>query len=129
MNSDVAIRVSERKSPTAHRPPLSSVLSALATLYGLTLRQYLHGKRWIVVGALFLLPVALAIFARMTAHQVPGIALEFLLVFMFIPQAILPLIALLYASGMVQDEIEEQTITYLLIRPLPKWTLYCAKLL
>ena len=29
----------------------------------------------------------------------------------------------------MQDEQEEQTITYLLVRPLPKWALYVAKLL
>jgi len=48
---------------------------------------------------------------------------------MFIPQALLPLVALLYASGMIQDEQEEQTLTYLLIRPIPKWALYTFKLL
>ena len=54
---------------------------------------------------------------------------EFFLVFNLIPQALLPLTALVYASGMIQDEIEEQTITYLLIRPLPRWMIYIAKLL
>src|SRR5262249_44106047 len=44
-------------------------------------------------------------------------------------QALVPLTALLYASGMIQDEIEEQTLTYLLIRPLPKWSIYLTKLL
>ena len=104
-------------------------LTALWALYVLTLRQFLHGKRWIVVAVLFLLPAALALLIRSTARDVPSIALEFLLIFMFIPQAILPLVALLYASGMIQDEQEEQTITYLLIRPLPKWALCLVKLL
>jgi ABC-2 type transport system permease protein len=48
---------------------------------------------------------------------------------MFIPQLLLPIAGLLYASGIIQDEQEEQTITYLLIRPLPKWSIYIAKLL
>jgi ABC-2 type transport system permease protein len=48
---------------------------------------------------------------------------------MFIPQALLPLVALLYASGVIQDELEEQTITYLLIRPIPRWALYIVKML
>jgi ABC-2 type transport system permease protein len=48
---------------------------------------------------------------------------------MFIPQALLPLVALLYASGVIQDEQEEQTLTYLLIRPLSKWMIYIVKLL
>ena len=55
--------------------------------------------------------------------------IEFIFAFTFIPQALLPLVALLYASGVIQDELEEQTITYLLIRPIPKWALYIVKML
>src|SRR5271169_50179 len=104
-------------------------LTALWTLYVLTVRQHMHGKRWIVMGVLFLLPAGLAILVRITSPSVPSIWLEFLFAFMFIPQALLPLVALLYASGMIRDEQEEQTITYLLIRPISKWALYCVKLL
>jgi ABC-2 type transport system permease protein len=103
--------------------------TALWTLYVLTLRQHQHGKRWMVIGILMLLPACLALVMRGTAHNVPSIALEFILAFMFIPQALLPLAALIYASGMIQDEQEEQTITYLLVRPIPKWALYTVKLL
>jgi len=102
---------------------------ALLSLYVLTLRQYSHGKRWMVVTGLFSLPSVLAIIVRSTTTEFPPLALEFLLIFMFIPQAILPLVALLYASSMIQDELEDQTITYLLIRPLPKFALYFVKLL
>ena len=56
-------------------------------------------------------------------------SLEFTLAMMFIPQALLPIVALLYASGIIQDEQEEQTITYLLLRPIPKWAIYSLKLL
>jgi ABC-2 type transport system permease protein len=55
--------------------------------------------------------------------------LEFALVFTLIPHTLLPLTALLFASGMIQDELEDQTLTYLLVRPLPKWTIYLVKLL
>jgi len=103
--------------------------SALWTLYTLTLRQHIHGRRWMVMAALMLLPTGLAILVRSEAHNVPPLALEFILAFMFIPQALLPLVALIYATGMIQDEQEEQTITYLLIRPIPKWALYTVKLL
>jgi ABC-2 type transport system permease protein len=101
----------------------------LWALYQLTLQQYLHGRRWIVIGALFTLPAALSILLRATASKVPPVGLEFILVFMLLPQAILPIVALLYGSAMIQDEQEEQTITYLLVRPLPKWALYVIKLL
>jgi ABC-2 type transport system permease protein len=104
-------------------------LIVLWTLYTLTLRQHLHGKRWMVMGVLFLLPAGLAVLLRAIDPNVPRIVLEFLFAFMLIPQALLPLLALLYSSGMIQDEQEEQTITYLLIRPLPRWALYVVKLL
>ena len=70
----------------------------------------------------------LAILIRATARHPSSILIEFFVAFMLIPLAMLPLIALLYASGMIQDEQEEQTITYLLVRPIPKWALYCTKL-
>src|SRR5581483_7889528 len=95
-------------------------LRALWTLYTLTLRQHMRGKRWIVMTLLFLIPAGLAILARVTNPDAPMIFIEFTLAFMFIPQALLPLIALLYSSGVIQDELEEQTITYLLIRPIPR---------
>src|ERR1700733_7665696 len=99
-------------------------IRALTTLILLTLRQYMHGKRWVVMGFLFLLPAGLAILIRATRSTIPSEALEFLIVYMLIPQALLPLVALVYSSGMLQDEQEEQTITYLLIRPMPKWAIY-----
>jgi ABC-2 type transport system permease protein len=78
---------------------------------------------------LFLLPAGLATLLRATGANVPGLFLEFLLLWILIPQALLPLVALLYASGIIQDEQEDQTITYLLVRPIPKWLLYAIKML
>ena len=94
----------------------------------LTLRQHLHGKRWMVLALLFLLPAGLAILVARDGADVPGRFLEFVLMWILIPQALLPLVALLYASGIIQDEQEEQTITYLLIRPIPKWLMYAVKM-
>jgi ABC-2 type transport system permease protein len=93
----------------------------------LTLRQHLHGRRWIVVALLFLLPAALAVLIRSAPPTIHRF-IEFVLVWILIPQALLPLVALLYASGIIQDEQEDQTITYLLIRPIPKWLLYWIKM-
>lgn len=117
------------KEHASYESPSASRFASLWMLYTLSLRQHLRGKRWLVVGLLFLLPAGMAILVRVTAHNVPPIALEFILAQMFIPQALLPFAALLYASGMVLDEQEEQTITYLLIRPISKWSLYVVKLL
>ena len=55
--------------------------------------------------------------------------LEFAIIFTIIPHVFVPLTALVYSSSMIHDELEEQTLTYLLIRPSPKWVIYLAKLL
>jgi ABC-2 type transport system permease protein len=44
------------------------------------------------------------------------------------PHALAPLTALLYSAGIIQDEIEEQTLTYLLMRSVPRWAIYVVKL-
>src|SRR5262245_19867728 len=127
--------VSEEVAPTpertAPRPRLASGPNptSLAALYVLTVRQHLHGRRWMVMAALFLLPAGLSILIRSTAPEFPAIAIEFVVAFMLIPQALLPLVALVYASGIIQDEQEEQTLTYLLVRPISRWALYLVKLL
>jgi ABC-2 type transport system permease protein len=129
--SETVARV-PRKPPCEKAPGRGSRgfgLATVAALYALTLRQHLHGKRWLVLGALLMLPALLAFVLRMTAPNVPAIVLEFALVFMFIPQALLPLVALLYGSGIIQDELEEQTFTYLLVRPIPKGAIYAIKVL
>jgi ABC-2 type transport system permease protein len=128
MNDSAAVEVRDRPRQAAPRRTGFNVVGLWA-LYLLTLRQHLHGKRWIVLTALFLTPALLAGLVRATASDAQGILLEFLLIFMFIPQALLPLVALLYGSGIIQDEQEEQTLTYLLMRPMSKWGVYQVKLL
>src|SRR5262245_65606726 len=122
-------RIAPAAAAARPRPSGRLNLVPLWALYVLTLRQHLHGRRWIVMAVLFLLPAGLAVLIRATAPDAPTAVIEFLLAFMFIPQALLPLVALVYATGIIQDEQEEQTITYLLIRPIPRWAIYLVKLL
>src|SRR5438067_8760955 len=83
----------------------------------------------LVVGLLYLLPCILAVVLRSLARPAPADALEFALVFTLLPHGLAPLTALLYAAGVVSDEVEEQTLTYLLLRSVPRWALYLTKLL
>ena len=106
-----------------------SGLSALAALFMLTVRQHTHGRRLLVLGVLYLLPCVLALILRNLARPAPGDALELALVFILLPHGLAPLTALLYAAGVVSDEVEEQTLTYLLLRSVPRWQLYLTKLL
>jgi ABC-2 type transport system permease protein len=107
--------------------PPGNRVAAWSELFWLTLRQHTHGRRLLVLVALLALPCVLAIILRSLSRPAPAEILEFALVFGLIPHALAPLTALLYAAGMVQDEVEGQTLTYLLLRPLPKWSLYLTK--
>ena len=109
----------------SNRPSLGS----LATVLRITIARQLRGKRiWLFVLA-FAAPAALALMIR--RHQAPYNAgeVERVLIFGLIPQAVLPLAALLFASSLIQDDVEEQTLTYFLIRPIPRWAIYLAKAL
>ncbi|HEY7426837.1 MAG TPA: ABC transporter permease subunit [Gemmataceae bacterium] len=101
---------------------------ALTALAVLTLRQNLRGRRLLVLSLLFLLPVVLAGVLKLVPFPPTPQELEFAFIFNLIPHALAPLTALMYAAGIVQDEVEEQTLTYLLLRPLPRWALYITKL-
>jgi ABC-2 type transport system permease protein len=111
------------------RRSLSSELSACAALFVLTLRQYTHGRRLLVLGLLFALPCVLAIVLRSLPQPAPADALEVALIFHLLPHGLAPFTALLMAAGMIQDEVEEQTLTYLLLRSIPRWALYVTKAL
>jgi ABC-2 type transport system permease protein len=102
--------------------------SALAALFVLALRQNLRGRRLLVLSLLFLLPVVLAGAIQFAPDAPLPNVLEFAFVLNLIPHALAPLTALLYAAGAIQDEVEEQTLTYLLLRPLPRWALYVTRL-
>lgn len=106
-------------------------LSAWLTLFRLSVEQFARGRRLLALAALFLLPTALALIARYYNPQFheDRADVEELILFYMIPQALVPLTALILASGMIRDEVEGQTLTYLWIRPLPRPSIYLAKLL
>ncbi len=105
--------------------------SAWLTLFRVSVSQFVRGKRLLVLALMFALPTVLALVTRYNGEDFTRHAKEAeqALVFYMLPQALVPLCALILASGMIRDEVEGQTITYLLIRPLPRPSIYLAKLL
>ncbi len=107
---------------------------AMAGLLVLALRQQFRGMRLVVLGLLFLLPGALAVIVCLTSPApFRGASraeiLQFALLFNLIPHALATLAALLCSGGIIRDEVEEQTLTYLLLRPLPRSAIYLVKLM
>jgi ABC-2 type transport system permease protein len=124
-----AIVLEKKAGESEVRRSIRGELSGLAVLFGLTLRQQMRGRRLLVLVVLFALPCILAIVLRSLQRPAPTDILEFALIYNLVPHALAPLTALLYAGGMIQDEVEEQTLTYLLVRPLPRPGVYVCKLL
>ena len=105
-------------------------LNALGALFVMTLRHYARGRRLLALALLFSLPAVLAAVVELASGVPPQPeALQFALLSNLIPHALAPLAALLYAAGIIQDEVEGQTLTYLLLRPLPRWAMYLTRLL
>jgi ABC-2 type transport system permease protein len=118
-------------STLANRPVVVSRRidpSAVVALFRMTVAQLVRGRRIVVLALLFSLPVVFALLAQRYSPRYDAEAIEGMLVFLLIPQTLIPLTALVFASGMIRDEIEEQTLTYLLIRPLPREAIYLVKL-
>ncbi len=108
--------------------PRRSLFHAIVSLFALTLRQELRGKRLLILSLTFLLPTVLIVTINITSKdQPPAGALLFGIVNNLIPHSLLPLTALLYSAGLVRDEVEERTLTYLLLRPIPRSMTYLVK--
>jgi ABC-2 type transport system permease protein len=104
-------------------------LAAILTVVRITVARQSRGSRLLVLALLFSLPIVIAILTRRYETPYRPVTVESVLIFGLIFSALVPLSALLFASGMVQDDVEEQTLTYFLIRPIPRWIVYLAKLL
>lgn len=102
--------------------------SAIVTLLSITAARQVRGRRLLMLGVLFALPLVFAVLAHRFQDPYQLEDVEAVVILGLIPNAFLPLAALLLAAGMVQDEVEEQTLTYLLIRPIPRWLIYLVKL-
>ena len=109
--------------PARRRVPFS----AIAALLNITAARQVRGRRLLILCVLFALPILFAVLAHRFEDPYQLEDVETVLIFGLIPNAFLPLAALLFSSGMVQDDVEEQTLTYLLIRPIPRWLIYLVK--
>jgi ABC-2 type transport system permease protein len=126
----------ERLSPARLRKPSlgEAALHGGWTLFVESFKRYLFSKRTLVLSLLFAMPSALILLARTLGRSdvVGGLnwihEVERAVILTFAPTALLSFAALLNAAGLIQDEIEEQTLTYLLLRPTPRWLIYIAKL-
>lgn len=121
------------ESEPTPRPSLP--LTALLALFRLSLHHLTRWWRLVALTTLFLLPMLLAVIPRVMeeARNRPFgreelFQVELMFAFFLVPHAVVPLACLLFGAGIINDEIEDQTLTYLLLRPIYRWVIYLIKL-
>ena len=112
-------------------------LGGLWTTFTLTLRGLLQWRRLALLIFLSIVPlIGVLVFRLLGVPRLKAIdvlpahlTMEFFTVLAYYSNVVAPLTILLLASGMIRDEQENQTLTYLFMCPIPRWALYLSKLL
>lgn len=112
-------------------------IRGLAFLVWLTLKRQATGKKAYVVGSLIVvLSLVAVLWARRNGVSADASTADFnravakwtsQVVLPVYVSFILPIVAVVYATGAFGDEREERTLVHLLIRPLARYRIYLAK--
>lgn len=103
----------------------------MLTIYKLSLTQMLRPKRLLILLFIAAVPVALSVVAAIfppNAEDLVSFRDDFLMGPIVI-SAVLPIITVVLATASLGHEIEDQTMTYLFLKPVPRWGIVLPKLL
>lgn len=104
-----------------------TLLRALAEAARYELLQVFRGRRALLFALFAGLPILLA-FANPGTDRLDQDDLVMVAYFLF-PGSTCMLLAIFYASPLLQSEIERKTFTYLCVRPVPRWQMLAGRLL
>jgi ABC-2 type transport system permease protein len=111
---------------------LGTYLRSMLLLARMHLVELLGSKRLLFAGLLALLPALLALvvgrFAPDRPQFGPGM-IHATATFMVLLQVVVPLGSLLVASGLIADEVEGRTITYLFTRSTPRSAVFLGRVI
>jgi len=110
-------------------------MNPLNAVFRLSLAVLFKSKRTFVIGMLCFLPAlgsligTMLILGKLGPSDVTGFGLiSFIIVNVYV-YVLLLVVTLFYGTALVSDEIDDKTITYLFMRPVPKPTIYVGKYL
>ena len=107
--------------------PRNSSLQSCKVIFDITLRRTILSKKTRYMLMATLLPVLLAVYYRVHgASESPELVLSTIMSLLFL-QFLLVLVALLYASAIVADEVDSRTIICLFTRPVRKYSIIVGK--
>jgi ABC-2 type transport system permease protein len=103
----------------------------MLTIYKLSLTQMLRPKRLLILLFIASVPVALSVVAAIFPPDTDDLVSfrdDFLMGPMVI-SAVLPIITVVLGTASLGHEIEDQTMTYLFLKPVPRWGIILPKFL
>jgi len=98
-------------------------------IFRLTLRQLIWRRRYLIVLLLSALAVLLSTLVALFGDDTTVREDHDFITAQLFASLTLPLAALLLSTATLGDEIEDQTLVYLLLKPIPRWRVVVPKLL
>jgi ABC-2 type transport system permease protein len=117
------------------------LLSSAAKIFDLSLGQMLWSRRSVFLAILVGGPVVLAGIIRFAASVEPaalpringarvgGAAMFGMMIWILYIRFIIPVLGVFYGTSLIADEIDDKTITYLFVRPIPRAAVLMGKYL
>ena len=93
-----------------------------------TLRGALGRRRTLLVALLAAVPVAIGALIRVGGTSTDGAALTAGLLDALVVTTVLPLVALVFGTGVLGSELDDGTAVYLLVKPIARWRIVISKL-
>jgi ABC-2 type transport system permease protein len=124
---------------TVHRQERLSFVAAAKRIFDLSLPQMLWSRRSVFLALVTGGPVMLALLIRGHAAVRPadalqvngatpsGAALYGVIVWLLYIRFIVPVLGVFYGTGLIADEVDDKTITYLFTRPIPRGSVLAGK--
>lgn len=103
----------------------------MLTIYKLSLSQMLRSRRLLILLLVAAVPIALSIIAAIIPPEGEDV-LDFrddVLMRPLVISAVLPIITVVLATASLGHELEDQTMTYLYLKPIPRWGIVVPKIL
>jgi ABC-type transport system involved in multi-copper enzyme maturation permease subunit len=126
---------------TSSQPPVPRLATTAVRIFELSLGQMLWSRRSLFLALIAAAPVALpgvirfATFAeprvlpQINGERLDGAALFGLLIWLLFVRFIVPVLGMFYGTSLIADEVDDKTITYLFVRPIPRGAVLIGKYL
>ena len=100
-------------------------------IFQLTMHQLIRRRRYIIVLLVSVIPILMGVLVAMVGGATPDEideAHDFVTAWLIIG-VVLPIAALLLSTATLGDEVEDQTLVYLMLKPIARWRIVLPKLL